>query len=639
MKITFPDGSSREYEPGTTLAQVAESIGPKLAKASLAAEVNGSLVDMTTPLEEGAEVRFLTFDDEDGVDIFRHSSSHVMAQAVKRLYPNVKLAIGPPIQDGFYYDIDVPESINEEDLKRIEKEMDRIVDQKIPFTREVLTREKAIELFEQLGEGYKVELIREIEEDTVSVYRQGDFVDMCRGPHVPDTGYVKSFKLLHTAGAYWRGDENNKMLQRLYGTSWFDKKDLKIYLDRLEEARKRDHRKLGRELELFSIEEEAGPGLVIYHPKGAMLRMLIEDFEKKEHLRRGYQIVMGPQLLKVDLWKKSGHWDHYRESMYFTEVEGTQYGLKPMNCIAHMLIYKSSIRSYRDLPLRYFELGTVHRHEKSGVLHGLLRVREFTQDDAHILCTPQQLNSEIRGVITFVRDMMGVFGFEYKMEISTRPEKSIGSEEDWERATKALMEALDDEDIPYKIREGDGAFYGPKIDVIIKDAIGRMWQCATVQCDFALPERFELEFVGADGGRHRPIMLHRVILGSIDRFLGVLIEHFAGAFPAWLSPVQVKILTITDRSATYARSVAGRLREEGFRVESDLRNEKIGYKVREARLEKVPYMLILGDREADAGTVAVRHREDGDRGTVSLEEFVDGVRDQMVPPVIPYKED
>lgn len=639
MKITFPDGSSREYESGTTLAQVAESIGPKLAKASLAAEVNGSLVDMTTPLEEGAEVRFLTFDDEDGVDIFRHSSSHVMAQAVKRLYPNVKLAIGPPIQDGFYYDIDVPESINEEDLKRIEKEMDRIVAQKIPFTREVLTREKAIELFEQLGEGYKVELIREIEEDTVSVYRQGDFVDMCRGPHVPDTGYVKSFKLLHTAGAYWRGDENNKMLQRLYGTSWFDKKDLKIYLDRLEEARKRDHRKLGRELELFSIEEEAGPGLVIYHPKGAMLRMLIEDFEKKEHLRRGYQIVMGPQLLKVDLWKKSGHWDHYRESMYFTEVEGTQYGLKPMNCIAHMLIYKSSIRSYRDLPLRYFELGTVHRHEKSGVLHGLLRVREFTQDDAHILCTPQQLNSEIRGVITFVRDMMGVFGFEYKMEISTRPEKSIGSEEDWERATKALMEALDDEDIPYKIREGDGAFYGPKIDVIIKDAIGRMWQCATVQCDFALPERFELEFVGADGGRHRPIMLHRVILGSIDRFLGVLIEHFAGAFPAWLSPVQVKILTITDRSATYARSVAGRLREEGFRVESDLRNEKIGYKVREARLEKVPYMLILGDREADAGTVAVRHREDGDRGTVSLEEFVDGVRDQMVPPVIPYKED
>jgi len=639
LKITFPDDSSREYEAGTTLAQIAESIGPGLAKAALAAEVNGSLMDMATPLEKEAKVRFLTFKDEDGVDIFRHSSSHVMAQAVKRLYPEAKLAIGPPIQDGFYYDIDVSESINEEDLKRIEKEMGRIVAEKIPFTREILSREEAIELFKQLGEEYKVELIQEIEDDTVSVYRQGDFVDMCRGPHLPDTGYLKSYKLLHTAGAYWRGNENNKMLQRLYGTSWFDKKDLKIYLDRLEEARKRDHRKLGRELDLFSIEEEAGPGLVIYHPKGALVRTLIEDLEKKEHFRRGYQIVMGPQLLKVDLWKKSGHWDHYRENMYFTEVEGAQYGMKPMNCVAHMLIYKSAIRSYRDLPLRYFELGTVHRHEKSGVLHGLLRVRGFTQDDAHILCTPQQLNSEIRGVISFVRDMMGVFGFEYEMEISTRPEKSIGSAEDWESATKALMEALDDENIPYKINEGDGAFYGPKIDVILKDAIGRMWQCATVQCDFALPERFELEFVGADGERHRPIMLHRVILGSIDRFLGVLIEHYAGAFPAWLSPVQVKILTITDRSANYARSVAGRLREEGFRVESDLRNEKIGYKIRQARLEKVPYMLILGDKEADTGTVAVRHREDGDRGTVSLEEFVEGVKDQMVPPVIPYKED
>jgi threonyl-tRNA synthetase len=639
LKITFPDGSSREYEAGTTLAQIAESIGPKLSKAALAAEVNSSLMDMTTPLEEEAKVRFLTFKDEDGVDIFRHSSSHVMAQAVKRLYPEAKLAIGPPIEDGFYYDIDVSESINEEDLKRIEKEMGRIVAEKIPFTRDILSREDAIELFEQLGEEYKVELIQEIEDDTVSVYRQGDFVDMCRGPHLPDTGYLKSYKLLHTAGAYWRGNENNKMLQRLYGTSWFDKKDLKIYLDRLEEARKRDHRKLGRELDLFSIEEEAGPGLVIYHPKGALVRTLIEDLEKKEHFRRGYQIVMGPQLLKVDLWKKSGHWDNYRENMYFTEVEGAQYGMKPMNCVAHMLIYKSSIRSYRDLPLRYFELGTVHRHEKSGVLHGLLRVRGFTQDDAHILCTPEQLNSEIRGVISFVRDMMGVFGFEYEMEISTRPEKSIGSKEDWESATKALMEALEDENISYKINEGDGAFYGPKIDVILKDAIGRMWQCATVQCDFALPERFELEFVGADGERHRPIMLHRVILGSIDRFLGVLIEHFAGAFPAWLSPVQVKILTITDRSANYARSVAGRLREEGFRVESDLRNEKIGYKIREARLEKVPYMLILGDKEADTGTVAVRHREDGDRGTVSLEKFVEGVKDQMMPPVIPYKED
>ena len=639
MKVTFPDGSSGDYDSGITLAQIAASIGPKLAKASLAAEVDGSLVDMDTSLETESTVRFLTFDDEEGVDIFRHSSSHVMAQAVKRLYPEAKLAIGPPIEDGFYYDIDLPETINDEDLKRIEKEMDRIVREKIPFTREVLPKKKAIELFQKLGEEYKVEMINEIEDETVSVYRQGDFIDMCRGPHVPDTGYVKSYKLLHTAGAYWRGDEHRKMLQRLYGTSWFDKKDLKIYLDRLEEARKRDHRRLGRELDLFSIEDEAGAGLVIYHPKGALIRTLIEDIEKKEHLRRGYHIVIGPQLLKVDLWKKSGHWDNYRENMYFTEVEGAQYGIKPMNCVAHMLIYKSSIRSYRDLPLRYFELGTVHRHEKSGVLHGLLRVRGFTQDDAHILCTPEQLNSEIRGVIAFVRDMMSVFGFEYEMEISTRPEKSIGSESDWERATQALMDALEDEKIPYKINEGDGAFYGPKIDVILKDAIGRMWQCATVQCDFTLPERFDLEFVGADGERHRPIMLHRVILGSIDRFLGVLIEHYAGAFPAWLSPVQVKILTITDRSANYARSVAGRLRKEGFRVETDLRNEKIGYKIREARLEKIPYMLVLGDREADTGTVAVRHREDGDRGSVSLEEFLESVREEMAPPVIPYKED
>ncbi|UCF87831.1 MAG: threonine--tRNA ligase [bacterium] len=638
MKITFPDGSNKDFETGTTLVQVAESIGAKLAKASLAAELNGTLVDMTTPLKEEARVRFLTFSDEEGVDTFRHSSSHVMAQAVKRLYPEAKLAIGPPIEDGFYYDIDLAERISDDDLNRIEEEMDRIVAEEIPFTREVLPREEAIRLFKELGEDYKVEMIEEMDEDTVSIYRQGDFVDMCRGPHVPHTGYIKSYKILHTAGAYWRGDEKKKMLQRLYGTSWFDKKDLKAYLDRLEEARKRDHRRLGRELDLFSIEEEAGAGLVIWHPKGALLRTLIEDLERKEHLRRGYQIVMGPQLLKVDLWKKSGHWDNYRENMYFTEVEGAQYGIKPMNCVAHMLIYRSSIRSYRDLPLRYFELGTVHRHEKSGVLHGLLRVRGFTQDDAHILCTPEQLNSEIRGVIAFVRDMMGVFGFEYEMEISTKPEKSIGSEEDWERATQALMQALKDEEIPYKINEGDGAFYGPKIDVILKDAIGRMWQCATVQCDFALPERFELEFVGADGERHRPIMLHRVILGSIDRFLGVLIEHYAGAFPAWMSPVQVKILTITDRSANYARSVAGRLREEGFRVESDLRNEKIGYKIREARLEKVPYMIVLGDREADTGTVAVRHREDGDRGVVPLDEFVEGVRGEMAPPKIPYKE-
>ncbi|UCG38679.1 MAG: threonine--tRNA ligase [bacterium] len=638
LKITFPDGSHKDYEAGTTLAQVAQSVGSRMANEALAARVNGSLVDLDKSLTGDAQVTFLTFNDELGKDIYRHSSSHVMAQAVKRLYPGTRLAIGPSIEDGFYYDFDIPERISEEDLEKIEKEMAGIIAEQIPFVREELPREEAMELFGKLGEDYKVELIRDLEDETVSVYRQGEFVDMCRGPHVPHTGYVKAFKLLHTAGAYWRGDERNKMLQRLYGTSWFDRKDLKVYLNRLEEARKRDHRKLGRELDLFSILEEAGPGLVIYHPRGAIIRTILEDFEKKEHLRRGYQIVMGPQMLKADLWKRSGHWDNYRENMYFTEVEGAQYGIKPMNCVAHMLIYKSSIRSYRDLPLRYFELGTVHRHEKSGVLHGLLRVRGFTQDDAHILCTPEQLNSEIRGVIQFVRDVMDVFGFEYEMEISTRPEKRIGSDEDWERATQALMTALDDEAIPYRINEGDGAFYGPKIDVKLRDAIGRMWQCATVQCDFALPERFELEYVGTDGERHRPIMLHRVILGSIDRFLGVLIEHFAGAFPAWLAPVQVKILTITDRSANYARSVAEKLRVEGFRAEVDLRNEKIGYKIREARLEKVPYMLIIGDKEADTGTVSVRHRELGDRGSVSFDDFVAGVRGEMFPPVIKHKE-
>ncbi len=639
MKITFPDSTVKEFPEGTTLAAIADSIGPRLGREALAAQVNGDLLDLVTPLEDDSEVRFLTFNDEIGLDVFRHSSSHVMAQAIKRLYPEAKLAIGPPIEDGFYYDIDVPERITEEDLKRIEEEMGKIISEKIPFSRTVLTREEAIELFKSLGEDYKVELIEDIDAETVSVYHQGEFVDMCRGPHVPHTGFVKAYKLLHTAGAYWRGDEHNKMLQRLYGTSWFDKKDLAAHLNRLEEAKKRDHRKLGRDLGLFSIVEEAGPGLVIYHPRGALVRTLLEDFEKKEHLRRGYQIVMGPQMLKVDLWKKSGHWEHYRENMYFTEVEGAQYGIKPMNCVAHMLIYKSEIRSYRDLPQRYFELGTVHRHEKSGVLHGLLRVRGFTQDDAHILCTPEQLNDEIRGVVAFVRDVMDVFGFEYEMEISTRPEKSIGSEEDWERATNALMKALEDDGIPYEINEGDGAFYGPKIDVKLRDAIGRMWQCATVQCDFALPERFDLEYVGADGEKHRPIMLHRVILGSIDRFFGVLIEHFAGAFPAWLAPVQVKILTITDRSASYARSVAGSLKREGYRVELDLRNEKIGYKIREARLEKVPYMLVVGDKEADTGSVSIRHREDGDRGVLPLDEFIQGVKKEMLPPEIHFKED
>jgi len=634
LKITLPDGSQKEFSDNTTLSEIAVSIGARLGKESIAAVVDDRLVDLDIVPVNNSQVRFVTFDDPEGKDIFRHSASHVMAQAVKRLFPGTELAIGPSIEDGFYYDFEFPDTITEEDLPRIEEEMNRIVSQKIPYTREELPRDDAIKMFKDLGEAYKVELIEEIDDETVSIYRQDDFVDMCRGPHVPDTGYIKSFALLSLAGAYWRGDEKNKMLQRIYGTAYPKKKTLKEHLNRLEEAKKRDHRRLGRELDLFSIVEEAGPGFVIYHPKGALVRTILEDFEKAEHLKRGYDIVVGPQLLKLDLWKKSGHFENYRENMYFTEVEDTQYGIKPMNCLAHMLIYKSRIRSYRDLPIRYFELGTVYRHEKSGVLHGLFRLRGFTQDDAHILCTPDQLNSEIRGVISLVIDVMGVFGFEYEFEVSTRPEKSIGTEEDWEKATSALLEALEDENLPYTVNQGDGAFYGPKIDVKLKDAIGRMWQCATIQCDFALPERFDLHFVGKDGARHRPIMLHRVILGSIDRFLGVLIEHYAGAFPVWLSPVQVKVLTITDKSANYAESVAGTLKKQGFRVETDLRNEKIGYKIREARLEKIPYMLIIGEKEAASGAVSVRHREDGDRGAVSLDSFIDSVRDEIALPTL-----
>jgi threonyl-tRNA synthetase len=638
MKITFPDGSSKDYSEGVSLGEIAASIGERLGREALAARLNGELVDMNTPVEGDAEIRFITFKDPEGEDIFRHSASHVMAQAVKRIFPDTKLAIGPSIEDGFYYDFDTSEVLTEDNLARIEEEMARIVSEHIPYVREELSKDDAIALFRERGEDYKVEMIEAIDEDTVSLYRQDDFIDMCRGPHVPDTGYVKSHKLLSLAGAYWKGDEHNKMLQRIYGTAFPEKKALKTYLMRLEEAKKRDHRRLGRELDLFSIVDEAGAGFVIYHPKGALIRTILEDFEKKEHLKRGYQIVIGPQLLKVDLWKKSGHFDNYRENMYFTDVEGIQYGIKPMNCLAHMLIYKSQMRSYRDLPVRYFELGTVYRHEKSGVLHGLLRLRGFTQDDAHILCTPEQVNSEIRGVIEFVKDVMDIFGFEYEIELSTRPEKSIGSDADWELATNALRQALDDDRIPYDTNEGDGAFYGPKIDVKLRDAIGRMWQCATIQCDFALPERFELEYVGQDGKRHRPIMLHRVILGSIDRFLGVLIEHYAGAFPTWLAPVQVKILTITDKSATYAGSVAGKLISEGIRVETDFRNEKIGYKIRESRLEKVPYMLIIGEKEAATGAVSVRHREDGDRGVLSLDQFLDDLRKKSSVPVISQRQ-
>jgi threonyl-tRNA synthetase len=499
--------------------------------------------------------------------------------------------------------------------------MAEIVAKDEPFIRREVSKEEAIKKFQEIGEVYKVEHLEELP-DRVSLYRQGSFLDLCEGPHIPSTGRIKAFRLLNVSGTYWRGDARNRVLQRIYGTAFPSSQALEEFLHMLEEARKRDHRKLGRELDLFSLSEEAGPGLVIYHPKGAMLRTILEDFEKKEHLKRGYQIVMGPQLLRLELWKQSGHLENYRDKMYFTKVEGAEYGIKPMNCLAHMLIYKSQIRSYRDLPIRYFELGTVYRHEKSGELHGLLRVRGFTQDDAHILCRPDQLNDEICAIIEFVDDVMKIFGFEYEMELSTRPEKSIGADEDWERATQALMNALKTKNLLYDVNEGEGAFYGPKIDVKLKDALNRRWQCATIQVDFAMPERFDLTYVGSDGERHRPVMLHRVILGAMERFIGVLIEHYAGAFPVWLAPTQAVLVTVTDRQIPYAEGVYKQFIQKGVRVEKDFRNEKLGFKIREAQVQKIPYMLVIGDREVKEGTMSPRKRSGDTLKSMSFEDFV-----------------
>jgi threonyl-tRNA synthetase len=562
-----------------------------------------------------------------GLEILRHSAAHVMAQAVKELFPSTKLTFGPATESGFYYDFDYERPFTPQDIEQIEKRMAEIVGQDLPFARQEVSKEEAEKVFQEKGESYKVEHLQDLP-DRVSLYSQGSFVDLCEGPHVPSSGKIKAFKLLNVSGTYWRGDARNQVLQRVYGTAFADQKTLDDYLKMLEEARKRDHRKLGKDLDLFSLQDEAGPGLVIYHPKGALLRTILEDFEKKEHLKRGYQIVMGPQLLRLDLWKQSGHFENYKDKMYFTKVEDAEYGIKPMNCLAHMLIFKSQIRSYRDLPLRYFELGTVHRHEKSGELHGLLRVRGFTQDDAHILCRPDQLNEEICGIIDFVDDVMKIFGFEYEMELSTRPEKSIGTDEDWERATQALLLALKGRNLSFDINEGDGAFYGPKIDVKLKDALNRRWQCATIQVDFAMPERFDLTFVGSDGGRHRPVMLHRVILGAMERFIGVLIEHYAGAFPVWLSPVQAIVLTVTDRHIPYGEKVYKELIRREIRAEKDFRNEKLGFKIREAQLQKIPYMLVLGDREEKEGSLAPRRRSGEAIKALTVEEFVDLVRSE-----------
>ncbi len=609
-----------EADGRTLLEHVAEQDRARLREV-VAGRIGEKLVDLRTVPGDGDRISLVAKDSPEGLEILRHSAAHVMAEAVKALFPEVKVTIGPAIRDGFYYDFDSDKPFTPEDLKAIEKQMKTLVKKGRRFVRREVSREEARALFQELGEDYKLELIDELPEgETISLYESGDFVDLCRGPHLPDTSYLKGvFKLLSVAGAYWRGSEKNRMLQRVYGTAFADKEALQQHLHLLEEAKKRDHRKLGRELDLFSIQDEVGAGFVIWHPKGALLRTLLEDFERRQHLKRGYQIVMGPQMLKADLWKRSGHFENYRENMYFTRIkenegdaEGQVYGIKPMNCLAHMLIYNSKLRSYRDLPLRYFELGTVHRHEPSGVLHGLLRVRCFTQDDAHILCTPEQLQDEITAILEFVADVMRMFGFSYHMELSTRPEeKSIGSDADWERATDALVKALEANGLDYEINAGDGAFYGPKIDVKLRDALGREWQCATIQCDFTLPERFDLSYIGPDGEKHRPVMLHRVILGSIERFIGILIEHYAGAFPLWLAPEQVRILTVTEAHNEYGARVEKALREADIRVAADLRNEKLGKKIREAQLEKIPYMLVIGDQEVAAGTVAPRLREAG----------------------------
>ncbi|MEJ2587399.1 MAG: threonine--tRNA ligase [Deltaproteobacteria bacterium] len=594
----------------------------------VAVRVDGAARDLSYELGTETVLEPLYLQSEEGLEILRHSTAHVMAMAARELFPGIKVTIGPAIANGFYYDFDYERALKEEDLPRIEKKMEEIIKADLPFERQMVSRKEAIDFFGAQDETYKVELIEDLEDETVSLYTQGNFTDLCRGPHIPSTGMIKAFRLTHVAGAYWRGDEKRPMLSRVYGVAFSDQKQLKKHLHQLEEAKKRNHVKLGPQLGLFNTYDEIGAGMIVWHPKGAMLRYLLESFEVEEHLKRGYELAKGPQILKTELWKKSGHFENYRENMYFTEIDEQSYGIKPMNCLAHMLIYRSEIRSYRDLPKRYFELGTVHRHERSGVLNGLFRVREFTQDDAHIICSPDQLHDEITGVLNFVKDVMGIFDFDYALEISTRPEKSIGSDEDWALATDALIKAVTDNQLDYDINEGDGAFYGPKIDVKLEDALGRSWQCATIQCDFTLPDKFDLTYVDKDGQKHRPVMIHRVILGAIERFIGVLIEHYAGAFPTWLAPVQAVVLTVTDRNIPYAERVKDQLARAGVRVEADVRNEKLGFKVREAQVQKIPYMLIIGDKECDNNRVTPRLRNGQNLPAIPVEEFIDRIKDE-----------
>ena len=629
MIITLKDESTKEYAEAKSVIEIASDISEGLARVACAGEVDGEVVDLRTVIDRDCELNILTFDSEGGKGAFRHTTSHIMAQAIKRLFPEVKLAIGPSIEDGFYYDIDSDEPITAEDLPKIEAEMKKIVKENLAITRFTKPRAEAIEFFKEKNEPYKVELIEDLPEDSeISFYQQGEFVDLCAGPHLMTTKPVKAFKLTSLAGAYWRGSEKNKMLTRIYGTSYTKKADLEEYITRMEEAKKRDHRKLGKELGLFMMKEE-GPGFPFFLPKGMVLKNTLLDYWREIHNKAGYVEISTPIMLSRHLWETSGHWDHYKENMYTTVIDETDFAIKPMNCPGGILVYKSEPRSYRDLPLRMGELGLVHRHEKSGQLHGLMRVRCFTQDDAHIFMTPEQIRDEIKGVARLIDSVYQLFGFKYHVELSTRPEDSMGSDEDWEIATEGLRGALDDLGLDYVVNEGDGAFYGPKIDFHLEDSIGRTWQCGTIQLDFQLPLRFECEYIGADGEKHRPIMIHRVAFGSIERFIGILIEHFAGAFPTWLAPVQVKVLPISEKYMDYANKVMSDLKDAGIRTEIDDRAEKIGYKIREARLQKIPYMLVVGAKEEEEGKVSVRSRFLGDEGAKDLNEFIESVKEEI----------
>lgn len=624
IKLTMPDGSIREAEAGISALELVKSISNSLAKKVLAVSIDDKTMDLTTVLDRDCKVQFLTFEDEGGRHALRHTASHILAQAIKRLYKdeNVQLAIGPAIENGFYYDIDMEKRLTEDDLKDIEKEMHKIVKENLKLERKLVSRQEALDMFGAAGENYKVELINDLpEEAEISLYTQGEFTDLCAGPHVVSTGKVKALKLQSVAGAYWRGSEKNKMLQRVYGTAFEKKEELDAYLKMLEEAAKRDHRKLGKELDLFSIHEE-GPGFPFFHPNGMVIRNELINYWREVHRRYGYQEIKTPMILNRQLWEQSGHWAHYKENMYFTEIDGEDYAIKPMNCPGGMLVYKTQQHSYRDLPLRAGELGLVHRHELSGALHGLFRVRNFTQDDAHIFMTPEQIEGEIQNVINLFDEVYSTFGLKYHAELSTRPEDSMGSDEMWELATNGLRNALEHRGLEYIVNEGDGAFYGPKIDFHLKDSIGRTWQCGTIQLDMQLPEKFDLTYVGEDGQKHRPVMIHRVVYGSIERFIGILIENYAGAFPTWLAPVQVKILPITDRHMDYAFELKKKMFDLGLRVEVDDRNEKVGYKMREAQVKKIPYMLVVGDQEMESGTVNMRKHGEKDTATMPVDEFI-----------------